>query len=178
MKYLIKTARLGLRNWEAKDIDPMVSINQDTEVMRYFPSLAEPEKTRQFIKRMQAQFQESAYCYFAVDRLDHQEFIGFIGLSRQDFESPYTPATDIGWRLQKSAWNHGFATEGAIACLDYAFETIGLQKIISIAPAINLPSQNVMTKIGMRKIGTFEHPKLSKHPKLQNCVVFEKRKEK
>ncbi|MFK8103833.1 MAG: GNAT family N-acetyltransferase [Saprospiraceae bacterium] len=173
--YQITTARLGLRNWQTDDLAAMIRLNQDEAVMRFFPGLTSPEDTSNFIKKMQAQFAERQYCYFAVDRLDQEAFIGFIGLSYQDYESPYTPAVDIGWRLARSTWNQGFATEGAVACLDYAFTKIGLEKVISIAPEINVPSQRVMEKIGMQKIGNFKHPKLAEHPRIENCVVYEKR---
>ena len=66
-----------------QDIGPMSLINADPEVMAFFPDVSSEEQTREFVERMQRQFDERGYCYYAVDRLDTGDFIGFIGLSLQ-----------------------------------------------------------------------------------------------
>ena len=90
----------------------------------------------------------------------------------QTYEAPFTPITDIGWRLKKSAWGKGYATEGAKVCLDYAFKQLKLDSVASVCPTVNIPSENVMKKIGMTKQGTFKHPKLTDYPKLEECVWY------
>lgn len=170
--YLFTTQRLGFRNWKSKDIEPMCKLNGDPEVMRFFPTTQDKQKTTQFIERMQKQFAVRDYCYFAVDRLDTKQFIGFIGISYQDYEAPITPCTDIGWRLDKTHWGKGYATEGAKACLSYAFETLDLKKIYSVASHNNLPSISVMKKIGMTYDQEFRHPALNATPELNPCVVY------
>ncbi|RZK12370.1 MAG: N-acetyltransferase, partial [Flavobacterium sp.] len=117
--YLFTSERLGFRNWIEDDIPKMAEINSDPNVMEFFPSLQSAEQTDLFIRRMQQQFEEKSYCYFAVDVLDTDTFIGFIGLSDKDFESDFTPSVDIGWRLSEKQWKKGYATEGALACLKY-----------------------------------------------------------
>ncbi len=172
MTYLFHSARLGFRNWSDADIEPMAAISADKEVMRYFPAVATYKQTTTFIERMQKEFAEKGYCYFAVDELSTKTFIGFIGLSWRDFEADFTPCVDIGWRLSPSVWNKGFATEGAIRCLDYAFQTLRLDKVYSMAPKINISSERVMQKAGMHKVGEFEHPLLLEHPELKECVLY------
>lgn len=172
MSYTIQTQRLGLRNWKDSDLAAMTAINQDPAVMRYFPSMPDEATTREYIQRMQAQFAENQYCYFAVEILDTREFVGFIGLMYQDYEATFTPCVDIGWRLKQSAWGKGFATEGAKACLDYAFTTLNLPTIYSVAPLVNTPSINVMKKIGMTLSTTFQHPKLGDFPTLETCALY------
>lgn len=169
--YLFKSERLGFRNWTTADIDTMTSINQNEEVMRFFPSTNTREQTAGFVRRMQEQYKEVGFCYFAVDRLDTQEMIGFIGLSRQTYEAKFTPCIDIGWRLAQHTWGLGFATEGAKACLQYA-KKIGLKHIKSVAPAINKPSIHVMQKIGMTEEYTFQHSLLADYPNIQKCVLY------
>lgn len=176
-KYTIITPRLGLRNWQESDITPMSLLNQDKKVMEFFPATPTLEQTENFIRRMQAQFEKTGYCYYAVDRLDTGNFIGFIGMMYQDYESTFTPAVDIGWRLNQAAWGNGFATEGAKACLTYGFETLELEEIYSVASVINIKSERVMQKIGMEKIDTFDHPKLLKVEHLKTCVLYRKRRE-
>ena len=119
--YLFKSERLGFRNWRESDQKILAEINSDPVVMHYFPAVKSENETKTFIEKMQKQFSEKGFCYFAVDELEKGELIGFIGLSEQTFESDFTPCIDIGWRLKKEEWNKGFATEGAKGCLDYAF---------------------------------------------------------
>jgi len=171
--YLFQTQRLGFRNWRLDDAPQMAAINADPMVMEFFPSTATLEQTQGFIRRMQQQFEERGYCYFAADKLADGQLIGFIGISYQTYEAPFTPAVDIGWRLDRKEWNKGYATEGAQACLKYAFEELKLEKIYSVAPAINMKSQRIMRKIGMAKIGTFEHPALLNDERLRECAYYE-----
>ena len=172
-KYLFTSARLGFRNWSTPDQERLIAINQDPQVMAHFPSLLTQEETRAFIRRMQSKFGEKGYCYFAVDTLDSGSFIGFIGLSDQEFNAPFTPCVDIGWRLARNAWGKGYATEGAKRCLEYAFKELGLKTILSHCPVVNTPSWNVMEKIGMRRTGTFKHPILQGYPQLETCYFYE-----
>ena len=118
-------------------------------------------------------FEEKEYCYFAVDHLKNKELIGFIGLSEQTFESPFTPCVDVGWRLDPAYWHQGLATEGALRCMEYGFSEIGLKEIRSIAPIENKPSIAVMEKTGMELAGIFDHPKLAEHPKLRSCACYQ-----
>jgi RimJ/RimL family protein N-acetyltransferase len=171
--YIFKSNRLGFRNWLPSDVDPMSEINAASKVMEFFPAIQSQTQTIEFIERMQNQFTEKGFCYFAVDKLEDETFIGFIGLSEQTFESDFTPCIDIGWRLSEKEWNKGFATEGAKRCLGFAFHELKLEKIKAICPKINFPSENVMKKIGMKKIAEFKHPKLLNDERLQDCVVYE-----
>jgi len=170
--YIIKTERLGLRNWQEKDIEPATIMNADKAVREFFPNTMNQLETEDFIKRMQAHFATHGYCYFAVDELSSQEFIGFIGLSYQTFKSKFTPCVDIGWRLLQHKWAKGYATEGAMACLNFAFKTLNLSEVYAIAPVMNLKSQHVMQKLGMHKYMQFIHPKIDKNNDLKNCVAY------
>lgn len=176
VEYIFKSERLGFRNWIKNDLKPMAAINSDSEVMQFFPNVQTEGKTQQFIERMQCQFEEKGFCYFAVDKLDGQEFIGFIGLSEQTFKADFTPCIDIGWRLAKRAWGCGYATEGALKSLDYAFNSLELDEVLSIASTVNLQSINVMEKIGMKKVEKFEHPVLKDDPRLKECVLYSRKK--
>lgn len=170
--YVFTSDRLGFRNWRSTDLDILADINADEEVMQYFPARHDRERTQQFIDRMQKQFAERGYCYFAVEKLSNQALIGFIGLAYQSYEAPFTPCVDIGWRLAKEHWNQGYATEGAKRCLQHAFQEVGLQQVYSVAPAINLPSIQVMKKIGLQFDYDFEHPKLLNFDRIRNCVLY------
>jgi len=172
MHYTIQTERLGLRNWKDSDLKAMTALNKDPKVMQYFPSMPDEAATLAYIKRMQAQFAKTQYCYFAAEILATQEFIGFIGLMYQDYEAEFTPCVDIGWRLKQTAWGKGYATEGAKTCLDYAFNNLKIDTIYSVAPLVNTPSISVMKKIGMSLSSTFKHPKLGNFPVLETCALY------
>jgi RimJ/RimL family protein N-acetyltransferase len=171
-KYLFKSERLGFRSWEPSDIDKMAEINADEQVMEFFPCVASKDQTIQFIERMNRQFEIEGFCYFAVDKLENNELIGFIGLSKQTYNADFTPCTDVGWRIKSSEWNKGLATEGARRCLDYALNTLKIEKVYSIAPRVNTRSEHVMIKIGMRKLYEFEHPLLTHDERLKTCVLY------
>jgi RimJ/RimL family protein N-acetyltransferase len=170
--YIFKSERLGFRNWKQTDIDNMFEINSDKDVMQFFPSFPTKEQTAEFIERMNTQFLSSKFCYFAVDKLESNEFIGFIGLSMQTYDAKFTPCVDIGWRIKSSEWSKGFATEGAKKCLFYAFNTLKIEKIYSVAPKINTKSEHIMKKIGMKKLYEFDHPLLLNDERLKCCVLY------
>ncbi|SEI44078.1 Protein N-acetyltransferase, RimJ/RimL family [Dyadobacter koreensis] len=172
-KYVFQSLRLGFREWAEEDIQEMFLISSDTEVMKFFPEPQTIEQTKDLVRRMQQQFAKNCFCYFAVEVLETEEFIGFIGLAEINFEASFTPAVDIGWRLAKSAWNKGYATEGANRCVRYGFDVMKLKSIKSIAPEINTKSINVMKKIGMKQKETFKHPFLADCKRLENCVLYE-----
>lgn len=173
LSYIFTSPRLGFRNWADADIAHMALINADEQVMRYFPSAQTEEQTRAFVLRMQQQYGRNGFCYFAVDRLEDGQFIGFIGLSEQTYPADFTPCVDVGWRLSQQFWGMGYATEGASACLAYGFATCGLQKIMAVCPVVNQPSEQVMIKAGMQKVKTFDHPLLLNDDRLRSCVLYQ-----
>lgn len=171
--YLFTSERLGFRNWKESDIPAMHAISSDLEVMRYFPKTQSLAHTSDFVKRMQDHYNANGFCYFAVDIAKTGEFIGFIGMCWQTYKVHFNPAVDIGWRLHKTYWGNGYASEGAKACLAYGFNTLKLERIVAVAPQINIPSVAVMKKIGMSWVEDFEHPLLTEHPELQVCALYE-----
>ncbi len=172
-EYIFTTERLGFRNWKESDIEKMAEINANEVVMEFFPSTQTLEQTKAFIDRMQQLYERTGFCYFAVDTLVDNRFIGFIGLAEQNFEADFTPCIDIGWRLHPNAWNKGYATEGAKACLEYAFTTLKLDKVCAMAPVVNLKSIEVMKKNGMHYVANFIHPVLENDERLKECVLYE-----
>lgn len=171
-KYIFKSERLGFRNWTKNDITEFAKINSDPEVMEHFPKLLNEKETSEFIDRLIDHYDRNGYNYFATEVINSREFIGFIGLAYQEYPSDFTPAVDIGWRLKKNAWGKGYATEGAKRCLEFAFEELNLDTIIATCTEQNSKSENVMEKIGMIKIGTFNHPKLKEYPEYEKCICY------
>lgn len=171
--YLFQSQRIGFRNWQDQDIALLLQLNQNKDVMRYFPRLQTEVECTAFLRRMQQLYLDKGYTYFVAEQLENQAFMGFIGLAWQTFVSPFTPCVDIGWRLLPSFWGKGYATEGAKRCLEYGFKTLKLQNIKAVAPLVNQPSIRVMRKIGMREIGRFDHPALKDTRELEACICYE-----
>ena len=140
--------------------------------MEFFPSVSTKQQTAEFVERMKSQFADKGFCYFAVDKLEDDKFIGFIGLSEQTYEADFTPCVDIGWRIKSNEWNKGFASEGAKKCLDYALNELKLENVYSIAPKINTKSEHIMRKIGLQKQYEFEHYLLTNNDRLKTCVLY------
>lgn len=175
MKEIIFTSdRLQFRSWKNEDLHALVSLNSNPLVMEYFPRTLDEKDCEKFLHRMQKQMQQNEFCYFAVEVIQTQEFIGFIGLSKQTYPIDFNPSVDIGWRLHPKFWGKGYATEGAKACLQYGFNQIGLKRILAVAPITNTNSIAVMQKIEMQKVKEFTHPLLLEYPTLKKCVVYEK----
>lgn len=172
--YIIQTPRLGLRTWQDSDLDPFAKLNANPKTMQFYPNTLDWAASKKMLLRIQKQYQEFGFSVYAVDLLEQQQFIGYIGFMRPSFDSYFTPCVEIGWRLDPSFWNQGLATEGALACLDYGFEQLKFKEIYSFTAAINIPSERVMQKIGLQKIDTFKHPLLEKNSPLALHVLYKK----
>jgi RimJ/RimL family protein N-acetyltransferase len=171
-KIFIETPRLILRQWTETDYQPYIELNQDKDIMEFFPNVSTAVETLAQIDRFMTRIEQNGYGFFAVERKDNGQFIGFTGLSQPGFESHFTPCVEIGWRLSKANWNQGFATEAASACLEYGFNKLGLDEIYSFTSVRNKRSERVMIKIGMKKEGVFDHPSIEEGHFLKEHVLY------
>ena len=174
MSYIIQTNRLGLRQWKNSDLSPFAEMNADKQVMEYFPNIMSLTETQSMMLRIQQHHKDYGYGLYATEILDTKEFIGFIGFSTPRFEAAFTPCVEIGWRLIASSWNKGYCTEGALGCLDYYRDNLKKNEIYSWTSVLNKPSERIMQKIGMLKIGEFFHPLLDKESPLAQHVLYKK----
>lgn len=160
----LRTDRLLLRGWIYADRDAFAELNTDPVVMEHFPSTLTREQSDAFVDRIEAGFEEHGFGLWAVEVTATGEFIGFTGLSVPRFRvawmegRPQQPVVEVGWRLKRTAWGHGFATEAARACLDFGFDDKGLREIVSFTTLGNLRSQAVMQRIGMTCLVEYDHP--------------------
>lgn len=154
------TDRLVLRHWRESDLGPFAAMNADPVVMEHFPSVLTREQSDALVARQQDALESGGLGLLAVEHRASGEFLGFVGLAVPGFVTPFTPCVEIGWRLARSAWGHGYATEGAAAALEHGFTEIGLEEIVSLTSLLNIRSQAVMERIGMTRdpADDFEHP--------------------
>ena len=143
---ILETERTYLREFILEDAKSFYELNLDPEVIKYtgdapFESVAAAEE---FIKAYD-QYEKNGYGRWAVCMKESDEFIGFCGLKYH----PDEDITEVGFRFFRSYWNKGFATETALACLKYGFETQGLTKIYAHADKDNFGSIRVLEKCGL-----------------------------
>jgi len=170
--HLFKSERLGFRVMDIDDTERMFSISSDTEVMKYFPRLYNDEEAESLVVRQSISQEKHGYSFYATDFLEDGICIGFIGLSRFEKQTSFSPCTEIGWRLDKKYWKMGLATEGALRCLKFASEILGLEEIYSLTSKINIPSERVMQKIGMKYNREFIHPSIDPKSPLNPHVLY------
>lgn len=170
----IYTERLHLRRWKESDKEPFAALNADPVVMEFFPNTLSREESDAFVQRIEERFEKWGFGPWAVELKETGQFIGYVGLAIPQFEAPFMPAVEIGWRLAKEYWGKGYATEAANACLDVAFNQLGLKEIISFTVPANIPSRKVMERLGMthNPADDFAHPRLPADHPLSKHVLY------
>lgn len=172
MKQYIETSRLTLRDWKVDDIPHLARMNRDDKVMEYFLKTLSYEETIALYNQIQEEFKQYGFGAYAVEEKDTGAFIGFVGLHNVTFEVDFAPAIEILWRLLPEFWGKGYATEAAIACLNYAKEELKLREIVSFTSLPNKRSELVMQKIGMTRIKEFNHPLVEPNHPLCRHVLY------
>jgi RimJ/RimL family protein N-acetyltransferase len=159
---LLKTERLLLRRWLRADLDPLAAMNGDPEVMRYFPACLDREESALMMARNNAHFERYGFGWWVVEIRDVAPFTGFAGLFAPSFHAHFTPCIEVGWRLVRTAWGKGFATEAGRACLAFAFDRLVLNEVVSFTTVANGRSRQVMERLGMTRqpADDFGHPRL------------------
>ena len=169
----LRTERLLLRRWRPEDRAPFAALNADPEVMQHFPSLLTRRESDRQADRIEAFMQRAGWGLWAMEERATGRFLGFTGLARPGFEAPFMPAVEIGWRLERAAWGHGFATEAAREAARFAFDDLALGEIVSLAVVANERSRAVMRRLGMTHdpADDFDHP-LVEQPHLRRHVLY------
>jgi RimJ/RimL family protein N-acetyltransferase len=152
------TTRLLLRQWRSSDRAPFAELNADPRVMEFFPSPLTRQQSDAMADRCEALISERGWGFWAVELKTSGRFIGFVGLHIPAAQLPFSPCTEVGWRLAFDYWGNGYATEAARAALSVGFELLGLEEIVSFTTVANLRSRAVMERLGMKESGFFEHP--------------------
>lgn len=156
-----RAQRLVMRSWRRADREPFAAMNADPEVMRYFPALMTGAESDAFVDRIQDLFGVNGYGLWALEIAATGEFIGFTGLNAMPEEVPGSGGVEVGWRLTRSAWGHGYATEAGRATLEVAFGPLGLDEVWSLTAEGNAASRAVMSRLGLSHVATQPHPALA-----------------
>ncbi len=174
MTTMIETERLILRTWKKEDAEKYFQMNQDPKVIELLRGPLTMEQVIDFISAVNNHADKHGYALYAAELKATSELIGFIGLNYIDWESHFTPAIEIAWRLGSQYWGKGFATEGAKASLEYGFKQCTLKEIVSFTVPANTRSIRVMEKIGLNRDvhGDFAHPQLPADHRLSQHILY------
>lgn len=168
------TERLVLRRWRDDDRLTFATMNADPEVMRHFPEVLTRRQSDMLVDRIEAGFDRHGFGPWAVEVVETGRFIGFTGLAVPGFDAHFTPAVEIGWRLARASWGHGYASEAARRVLAFAFDEAGLDEVVSFTARTNLRSQAVMRRIGMTydPADDFDHPLVAEGHRIRPHVLW------
>jgi RimJ/RimL family protein N-acetyltransferase len=158
MDVFLETDRLLLRRLTAADVDHLVELDGDPEVMRFLTNGRPTPRER--IERVTLPRVMSGYEHLrglgrmaAIERAT-SAFLGWIGFDPSDDGRP-DDEIELGYRLRRSAWGRGYATEGSRALIDEAFTDFPVRRVYAQTMAVNLASRRVMEKSGLRFVRTF-----------------------
>lgn len=171
---MIETERLILRPFTEADRLPFAEINADPRVSDWLGGPIDRAASDASVDRINRHIAEHGFGFWAAERKTDARLIGMIGLKRMAPELPPSPAIEVGWRLAPDCWGKGYASEGASAAINWAFERLGVDEIIAITAATNVRSQQVMRRLGMveQPSRAFDHPLLAPDHPLRRHVVF------
>jgi RimJ/RimL family protein N-acetyltransferase len=162
VRVILRTERLALRQFTEDDVDNLLDLNSDPEVMRYLTG-GRPTP-REVIRDEIVPFHLAVYerldrlGTWAAESATTGEFLGWFHF-RPGPDGDVTNI-DLGYRLRRSAWNKGYATEGSRGLINMGFTDLGVARVFGHTLAVNAASRRVLEKSGLRLVRTspFEGP--------------------
>jgi RimJ/RimL family protein N-acetyltransferase len=171
---MITTERLTLRHWRPEDREPYAAMMADPEVGDWLGGTQTREAALAAIDRFETELAANGLSFLAIERRADALFVGAAGLRVLNAVLPLAPGHEIGWRLARPAWGHGYACEAARALLALGFDDLALPEIIAFTAETNSRSRAVMQRLGMRRdtARDFDHPLLAANHPLRRHVVY------
>lgn len=150
---MIETERLILRSWTPDDAEPFIRHTNTPAVMRWLGGVRDEAEVRIVIAERFARWEEErGFTFWAVERKDDGELLGFCGLKLADDEGTGIKGWhEIGWRFREDAWGKGYAKEAATASLAFAFDQAGAERVVALTVIGNEASWGLMKRLGMTR---------------------------
>ncbi|MCB9251595.1 MAG: GNAT family N-acetyltransferase [Flavobacteriales bacterium] len=162
MNFHIETSRLILRELMHSDLDGLHELESNPIVHKYLGNqpVQDKNKLAEVIDFVRNQYTERGIGRWAVINKNTGEFMGWSGIKLETeptngFENYY----DIGYRFIPRFWNKGYATESAMAALEYGFKNLPIHTLYGAAHVENIGSNRVLTKLGLRFVNQFNYDK-------------------
>ena len=154
MAIFLETKRLIIKTPDIKDIDKIYTLDSDPDVMRYIGNglPRSKEESRQWYNKSVQYYGKYGYSFGLVYEKETGEFVGRAGINHNAYDDSQ-PDIEVGYRLFKKFWNKGYATELAMALIEWGFKNLELEKICGFASPNNKASRHVLEKAGMKLIG-------------------------
>ena len=147
---ILQTERLYLREMTQEDLPALKAILQDEETMYAYNGAFTAAETQEWLDKQLARYQQYGMGLWAVILKETDEMIGQCGLTMQPWKEE--EVLEIGYLFRRDQWHKGYATEAAQGCKAYAFDVLGVKKVCSIIRDINVASQNVARRNGMKVV--------------------------
>jgi RimJ/RimL family protein N-acetyltransferase len=159
---ILETDRLILRAPAAEDFEAWAAFSADEEAMRHIGGVQPRAVAWRGMCTMAGAWMVRGFSMFSVIEKSTGRWVGRLG----PWEPEGWPGTEVGWGLSRDAWGKGYATEGAAACIDWAFETFGWHEVIHTIDPANVASQAVARRLGSTILRTGQLP-----PPHQDMVI-------
>src|ERR1700736_2968400 len=157
MQVFLETDRLVLRQFTMADADNPVDLDADPDVMRFVTGgipTSRQEIEDEFLPAFLGYYQRyEGYGFWAAIEKATGEFLGWFHFRPRDGAAP--GEVELGYRLRKSAWGKGYATEGSRALIRKGFTELGVRRVFATTYQDNVGSRRVMEKAGMRLVRFF-----------------------
>jgi RimJ/RimL family protein N-acetyltransferase len=148
---MIETARLTLSPWTEAERAPFIAMCADPEVMHDYAAPEDTATASARLDRYMAAQARDGFSKWALRRRDDGAFVGWCGVSPIWPALPPAPGLEIGWRMVRAAWGHGYATEAAKAALADVFARTDADEVISFTLPTNTRSLGVMARLGLTR---------------------------
>ena len=145
--FILETPRLRLREFVPEDVDALALMLTDAATMRYDPVLFDRARVEEWIARNRRRYAANGHGLWAAVLKSTGELIGDCGVTAQSVDD--LDELEVGYHLRRDHWGQGYATEGAQACRDWAFQNGNADYVISLIRPENLPSRRVAKRNGM-----------------------------
>jgi RimJ/RimL family protein N-acetyltransferase len=177
MALSLRTPRLLLREWGDTDREPFAAISADPEVMAMLPPLPDRAASDAWVAETRAHWTKHGFGLWALELPGEAKLIGAAGLHVVPFPVSF-PLIEIGWRLARPYWGHGYAIEVARAAMDDGFSRLGLDEIVAFTIPANQRSWRLMERLGMshNPNDDFDHPHFRDGHPLRRHVLYRLRR--
>jgi [ribosomal protein S5]-alanine N-acetyltransferase len=146
-RIICESSRLVLRQFTLDDLEPLAAMHSDTEVCRFIGGVKTLQQSRENLEQWIAEYQKYGVSKWAVVLRSTEEFIGRCGMTLEQIEG--VAEWELGWTFARRFWGKGYATEAALAAMNYWFRVLQKPRLTSLVHPLNVASVRVATRLGM-----------------------------